>query len=188
MSGFRAYQETDVKLDPSTRFGVNATLQVGDVSDQVSVEASAVQVETESGALGGIITGQHIQDLMLNGRNFMGLALLLPGVNSTSSGGRIVGGGSLLGGGLSAETPISMNGMGRDYNYFTIDGIYNMNTGNEININVTSPLDTIGEVRILKDNYSAKQGVVGNGQIMVWTKSGTRQYHSSPHEFLRNSN
>lgn len=186
VTGFRTYQATDLKLDPSARQGLNVTLQVGDVSEQVSVEAAAVQVDTESGAVGGVITGEHIQDLMLNGRNFMGLALLLPGVSNTSSGGRIVGGGSLLGGGLTAETPISMNGLGREFNYFTIDGIYNMNTGNMININITSPLDTIAEVRVLKDNYSAKQGVTGNGQIMVETKSGTRQYHGSAYEFLRN--
>ncbi len=186
MKGFRTFQETDLKVDPSTRQGLTVSLQVGEVTEEVSVEAAAVRVDTESGAVGGVVTGQQIQDLMLNGRNFMGLALLLPGVNSTSSGGRIVGGGSLLGGGLTAETPLSMNGLGRDFNYFTIDGIYNMNTGNMININVTSPLDTIAEVRILKDNYSAKQGVTGSGQVMVETKAGAKQYHGSLYEFVRN--
>src|SRR4029450_8281750 len=69
---------------------------------------------------------------------------------------------------------------------YTIDGAYNMNTGNNININITSPLDTISEFRILKDNYSAKYGVAGSAQVMVESRSGTQNFHGAVYEFLRN--
>ena len=59
-----------------------------------------------------------------------------------------------------------------------------MNTGNMINLNVTNPLDTIQEFRVVKDSYSAKYGMAGSAQIMVETKSGTNKFHGAVYEFF----
>ncbi|PYV44280.1 MAG: hypothetical protein DMG06_07100 [Acidobacteria bacterium] len=178
--GFKAYTVRDVKLDPSARISINATLEPGETSTQITVTASAVQVETETGESSGVISGVQVQQLLLNGRNYTGLALLIPGVNS------IIGGGSLGGGGLTTSAPISINGMDPNLNNYTIDGIYNMNTGGQSAQNVVQPLDTISEFRVLKDNYSAKHGVAGSAQIQVETKSGTREFHGAIYDYLRN--
>lgn len=184
--GFTSYISSGVKLDPGARVAVNVKLQVGSVATQVTVNAAAIHVDTTSGASSGTISGNEVQELQLNGRDFRGLALLVPGVNSTAITGRPVGGGSLNGGGLTGETPISVNGLGREMNLYVTDGAYNMNTGNMINLNVVQPISSIQEFRILKDNYSAKYGIAGGAVVMVATKSGTRQLHGGAYDFLRN--
>jgi hypothetical protein len=185
--GFKAFVSEGVTLDPGERLTINATLAVGTAVSEVTVAASAVHVDTTSGESAGTISGSAVQDLQLNGRNFIGLALLVPGVNSANITGRQgVGAGSLNGGGLTGETPVSVNGEGREMNNYTTDGAYNMNTGAMINLDVTQPVDSIAEFRLLKDNFSAKYGVAGGAEIMVATKSGTQEFHGSLYEFLRN--
>jgi hypothetical protein len=184
--GFKTHVTKDAKLDPGDRLSINATLELGATPTEVTVTAAAIKVETATGGTGGVIHGTQVQELLLNGRNFLGLGLLIPGVNSGAITGRSVGGGSLNSGGLTGESPLSINGLGREYNLYTIDGAYNMNTGNNININVTPTLDTISEFRILKDSYSAKYGVAGSAQVLVESKSGTQDFHGGVYEYLRN--
>jgi hypothetical protein len=186
--GFKTSIEQGVKLDPGARVPVNVKLELGATVSEVSVVAGSVIVQTMSGESAGTISGTEVTDLQLNGRDFRGLALLVPGVNSTAITGSAVGGGAALnGGGLTGETPISVNGLGREMNNYTTDGAYNMNTGNMINLNVVQPIDSISEFRILKDNYSAKYGTAGGAAIMLATKSGTRAFHGSAYDFLRNN-
>ncbi|MBZ5563285.1 MAG: carboxypeptidase-like regulatory domain-containing protein [Acidobacteriia bacterium] len=185
--GFKTSTQQGVRLDPGARVSVNAKLQLGTTVSEVTVVAAAVHVDTTSGASAGTIRGTEVDDLQLNGRDFRGLALLVPGVNSTAITGSPVGGGALNGGGLTGETPISVNGLGREMNNYTTDGAYNMNTGNMINLNVVQPIDSIAEFSILKDNYNAKYGTAGGAAIMLATKSGTREFHGSAYDFLRNN-
>ena len=186
--GFKAFVSEGVKLDPGENLGQNATLELGSTTTTVTVAASAAKIETVSGESSGTITGSHVQQLMINGRNYLGLALLIPGVNSASISGRAgVGGGSLNAGGLTGESPISVNGLGRDQSaLYTIDGSYNMAVANSINMPIVPPLDTISEFRLLKDNYSAKYGGTGSAQVMVESKSGSQSFHGAVYEFLRN--
>ncbi len=147
----------------------------------MTVEATAVQVQTESGQSGGVINAQQVSNLMLNGRNFQQLGMLVPGVNNTA------GASAQNGGGLTGATTLVVNGQGVDTSTYTIDGTYNMNTGNMTNINVLPPIDIIAEFEVAKNAYSAKYGMAGGGQIMVDTKSGTNDYHGTLWEFLRNN-
>ena len=88
---------------------LNATLEVGTASSEVTVEVSAVHVETTSGESAGTIGGEQVTELQLNRRDFRGLALLVPGVNSTAITGSPVGGGTALnGGGPTGESSISV--------------------------------------------------------------------------------
>ena len=178
--GFKTLVSQGVKLDPGARVSVNATLQLGSAVTEVTVAAAAVKVETSTGESGGVIASDQISDLALNGRNFMTLGLLIPGVNSTS------GTQEMGGGGLTVGDSLSVNGNGREFTNFMIDGTYNMNTGCQCNIDITSPLDTIAEFRIVKDNYSAKYGLTGSANVMVETKSGGRTFHGSAYDYLRN--
>src|SRR2546427_8856556 len=79
--GFKAFVSEGVKLDPGESLGQNATLELGSTTTTVTVAASAAKIDTVSGESSGTITGSHVQQLMINGRNYLGLALLIPGVN-----------------------------------------------------------------------------------------------------------
>ena len=86
--GFKTSIHQGVKLDPGARVSVNVTLELGATVSEVSVVAAAVQVETTSGASAGTISGTEVSELQLNGRDFRGLALLIPGVNSSPCSSR----------------------------------------------------------------------------------------------------
>ena len=178
--GFQQNVTRDMHIAPGVRRADDVTLQVGSTSSQVTVMANAVQVNTQTSESGGTITDKQVSNLMLNGRNFQTLAIMVPGVSST------VGANSLSGGGINGSTTLIINGQGVEYTTYNIDGIYDVNTGNLSNVDVLPIVDGIAEFRVLKDNYSAKYGV-GAAQIMVETKSGTDTFHGSAWDYLRNN-
>ena len=178
--GFQTFVAENVAVDAGSRVQVNAALTVGTESTQISVQGEALGVETASSESGGVIGAKQIQDLSLNGRNFQMLAMLVPGVNNTN------GAQEMGGGGLTQGNTISVNGVGTEFTNFLQDGAFNMNTGCQCGVNITSPIDTISEFRIVKDNFSAKYPLSGSANIMVETKSGTNEFHGAAYEYLRN--
>jgi hypothetical protein len=179
--GFGKNTTSAIQLDPGQRRANNVTLTVGGTSTDVVVTANPLQVNTETSESGGTISSEQISNLMLNGRNFQTLAIAIPGVNSTSAAE------SLTTGGLDGSTTLVLNGTSVQYTTYTIDGIYNMNTGNLTNVNILPVVDGIEEFKVLKDNYSSKYGFAGSGQVVVETKGGTREYHGSAWDYLRNN-
>ena len=167
-------------LAPGQQRESDTTLTVGTTAQEVTVQADAVQVETESSANESTITAKEVTNLMLNGRNFQGLGQLAPGVTSTQSGSALPGGG--LGGG----TNLIVNGNSVEYTVYTIDGVEDENTGNLSNLNILPIVDAIQQFTVMSDNYSAKYGWSGSGQIVVQTKSGTSSYHGQVWDYLRN--
>ncbi|MHB1857550.1 MAG: carboxypeptidase-like regulatory domain-containing protein, partial [Acidobacteriaceae bacterium] len=178
--GFKQSVTRDMHVAPGVRRANDVTLQVGSASSQVTVTADAVQVNTQTSESGGTITEKQVSNLMLNGRNFQTLAIMVPGVSST------VGANSLTGGGINGSTTLIINGQGVEYTTYNIDGIYDVNTGNLSNVDILPIVDGIAEFRVLKDNYSAKYGIAA-AQIMVETKSGTDTFHGSAWDYLRNN-
>lgn len=178
--GFKAGVASGIQIDPGTRRINNVALAIGQVSTSVTVNSNAQQIDTETSESGGTITDKQIANLMLNGRNFQTLAIAVPGVASTAAAD------SLNGGGLEGGTTLIVNGNSVEYTTYTIDGTYNMNSGNLANVNILPIVDGISEFSVLKDNYSARYGFAGSGQIVVETKSGTRSFHGSAWDYLRN--
>jgi hypothetical protein len=179
--GFRESVTTGIQIDPGQRRASNVALQVGSENAEVKVTADAVQINTETSDNGGTISSKQIDNLMLNGRNFQTLAIAIPGVASTAAAN------ALGGGGLEGSTTLIVNGSSVEYTTYTIDGIYNMNSGNLANINILPVVDGISEFSVLKDSYSARYGFAGSGQVVVETKSGTNTYHGSAWDYLRNN-
>ena len=177
-AGFQTFTSQDIIIDPATHVQVNASLQVGTSTQQVTVSATAVQVNTQSGETSGVIAGNEVSSLQLNGRDWRDLAKTVPGANDLSLGH------ASLGGGLNGISNISVNGLDIGQNMYTTDGAYNENTGSMTNENVLQPVDSISEVRIVKDNYSARYGFQGGAQFMVATKSGTKEFHGSGYDYL----
>ncbi len=179
--GFKESITSSIQIDPGQRRSNNVRLEIGNATSEVNVTANAVQVNTESSESGGTISSEQIDNLMLNGRNFQTLAIAIPGVSSTNAAD------ALGGGGLEGSTTLIVNGNSVEYTTYTIDGVYNMNSGNLANINILPVVDGIAEFSVLKDSYSAKYGFAGSGQVVVETKSGSGTFHGSAWEYLRNN-
>ena len=180
LDGFKSFTIQHIHLDPGQRRDVSERLTVGGAQEAVTVEANALQVKTETSEDSSTIDSKEISTLLVNGRNFQSLATLNPGVNNTN------GNSQYSGGGLSSTTTLSIGGTGTDDTTYSIDGVYNMNTGNYINLNISPSMDVISEFTILKANYSARYGTASNSTVLVDTKSGTESYHGTVWDYFRN--
>jgi hypothetical protein len=169
------------KLAVGQGLAVNLVLKTPGLVESVMVSDEAgVSVQTDSAALGGVIGSRQITELPLNGRNIDQLALLEPGVFSTTN--RSIG-GTIHG------TQININGsMGRSSRYL-LDGT---NVADTFNNGLGSTADTflgvdaVREFRVLTNSYGPEYGQASGGVVTIVTKSGTNDFHGSAFEFLRN--
>ncbi len=180
--GFSKVVTAPQPLDINQSLRIDVQLKVGSLSEVVRVEAQAAQVETVSPTIGGTVTGAPIQDLPLNGRNTLDLALTQPGVvpiaddlgtYGTSNGGANgIGGISVAGGRGDAVT------------YLLDGGINNRVTSNQVVFNPNP--EAVEEFRLMENNYTAEYGRNGGGTISEVVKSGTNSLHGSLYDFIRN--
>jgi hypothetical protein len=178
--GFATFTETALELHPAVTASVNGVLKVGSVGTTVDVSAAAVQVETATVENSSSVDAAATSNLPLNGRNYQGLASLMPGVQNTSAGS------SLGTGGRATNNAISVNGLAQSRTFYALDGIWNENTGNMNQTSVVPNPDSLEEVRVLQNNYSARYSLMGASVVLLQTKSGTRDFHGTIWEFLRN--
>ncbi len=179
--GFKKYEATSITIAVDQKARVDANLEVGDITTAVSVEGTGVaQVETQSAALSGVVTGKEISQTPLNGRNFIQLVTLVPGVsNQTGQDEGTVG--------IAGSVAMSINGGRTEYNNWELDGGDNMDNGSNGTLNVYPNVDAIAEVKVLTSNYGAQYGRNSSGTIETITKSGTKDFHGDVFEFVRNN-
>jgi Carboxypeptidase regulatory-like domain/TonB dependent receptor-like, beta-barrel len=175
--GFTKVVTAALPLEINQSLRIDVHMKVGSVAEVVRVEAAAVQVETVNPTVGGTVTGATVQNLPLNGRNTLDLALTMPGV--TQAPPIPIGGSGIPTGGLSIAG-------GRDDSVtYLLDG--GNNTALTYGAPVVSPNpDTVAEFRILSNNYTAEFGRSAGGVVSVVTKSGTNDFHGSVFDYLRN--
>jgi hypothetical protein len=178
--GFKQSVTTDVHLDPGQRRGLNLSLALGNTTQQVTVMADAVAVQTESSDNRGTISNAEVQNLPLNGRNFQSMAQVISGVSSVN------GGSSYTGNGNSVINVVIVNGTSVEKTAYSLDGVYDTVPSALFQVDVMPVIDSIAEFSVLKGNYSAKYGMAGSGEIIVETKSGTTQYHGTGYDYIRN--
>ncbi len=153
-------------------------LEVGGIENTVEITADAaqLQIKTESGEQSTAINNQQIQNLAVNGRNYLDLLKLTPGVVVTTSFATSGPGG--LGN-------IDINGTRTGKNNLTIDGTTNVDTGSNGTQHIALSLDNIAEFKLLTSNFQAEYGRSGGGAIQIVTKSGTSQFHGTGYYFHR---
>jgi Carboxypeptidase regulatory-like domain len=177
--GFQKYTTQNIKLNVGGKTRVDVQLTVGAMSQEITVSGEAAQVETQSSDLTNTITGNQVNQLELNGRNFTQLVVLAPGVvNQTGSDEGKVG--------VYGNVAYSMNGGRTEYNNWELDGGDNMDNGSNSTLNVYPNLEAISEFKVLTSNYGAQYGRNGSGTVEVETKGGTSSFHGSAFEYLRN--
>jgi len=178
-AGFKGETQTGIVLHVNDSLVVNIKLKVGAVTESVSVEASPIAVETTNGELTGLVQGQQVRELPLNGRNFMELVTLMPGVapgDGFSSQDKGIKGGS----------DVSISGSPANGNLFLVDGGNNNDTGSNRTILVYPSVDSIEEFKIERNSYGAEFGLSAGGQVSIVTKSGSNDFHGSVYYFGRN--
>lgn len=184
--GFRNYRQDGVKIDANSAVRIDIAMEVGEITSVIQVKSDALQVETESTQMGVVIEDTKISSMPLNGRSYLNLLALQPGVSpytgdSTTSG---VGAGTLSGD--QSNGTQSVNGGRVGSNGFMVNGA-NAEEGVHNGAAMIPNLDSIAQFRIITNNFNAEYGNYSGGQINVVTKSGTNQYHGSLFDFLRNT-
>ena len=179
MPGFKSYRQEGVTVSVGERVRVDVTLQVGEVTETVTVTGGTVMVDTRSAEVSALVDDQRITDLPLSGRNVISLASLLPGISSVAAPQTQTG---------SREGPVMTVHGGRDnQNYFTLDGAYFTHPSRNTAMNPPPP-DAVREFRIKTNNFSAAEGRNSGAVVSVMTRSGTNEFHGSVWEFHRNDN
>ncbi len=184
--GFRKTVQSGIELETNQRAKVDFQLQVGQVTETVEVAARAPLLESQSSSLGTVIGQQLIGELPLNGRNFVALALLTPGVNGV---GFSVSGTIMSGARPDDRRPgteIFSNGNRENSNNFLYDGVDN-NERLTLSIVLRPGIDAIREFKVQTNLYSADLGRNSGAIVDVVSKSGANEMHGSVFEFLRNS-
>jgi hypothetical protein len=194
-TGFKTQKRTDLIVDTDAAVKLDATLAIGQRSEEVTVEGNGAGVEAQVDAvsthLGELVTASQMTALPLNGRSYTDLLPIQPGVapvstllpNSVIMAG--VTGGLSPSGDLNPGN-LSIDGQRESSNGFLVNGIdvqEHMNGGTSI----VSNLDSIDEFRVLTNNFDPEYGNYNGGMVTVITKSGSDTFHGSVFEFLRNT-
>jgi hypothetical protein len=177
--GFKTENQSGIELHIGSTVVVGVKLTVGAVVETLTVEASAIQVNTTDGTLGVITEGQTVRELPLNGLNFIGLTLLVPGASTQD-------GFNTSAKGLEGGTDISFSGGQRTGNLFTVDGSPINDTGSQRTIFIYPALDSIDEFKIATNSYGPEYGQSGGAQVNIVTKRGTNDLHGSLFYYGRN--
>jgi hypothetical protein len=180
--GFKKSENKDVVLSVATRVSLgDLVLQVGSITDTITVEANpgTIQVQADSGERSDILTNRDLRDIQLNGQNVVDMMKFIPGVNVSA----------LVANAASTVTNITgsfqVNGTRSLEHEYTLDGITNLNLGNNTGALVSVNPDALEEVKVLTSNYQAEYGRSGGGVIALTTRGGSNEYHGGASYFRR---
>jgi len=177
--GFKTYLNSEIVLEVNQRARVDVPLEVGSISESVSVTGEAPILQTDTTQVGTVVGTRTIEDTALISRNPVALTLLVAGVTtpdpaSFNSGLRSTGGGRPY-----------VNGNREESNNFLLDGVDNNFTSDNLVSYQPNP-DAIEEFKLITNNASAEFGNFQGGIINVVIKSGTNQFHGDIFEYFRN--
>lgn len=178
-NGFSTFRRSGIVVNAAQVLREDAVLKVGTNAQTVTVQAAALQVQSESNEISTLISGQQVRDIATNGRNITSLTTLGTGVSWNGPAFN----------GVTAQnsvSTISFNGLRPDHNNFLVDGgeVYDRGSGGKLDV-LPSP-DAIGQFQVLASNYPPDYGIAAGGTVLVELKSGTRGFHGGVWEFDRN--
>lgn len=183
---FKKHIDTRVKLNVNERHAVDITLEVGNVTETVTVTSGQLQVDTQTATASNVINGTQIVELSLNNRNWAQLITLSPGV-SANVADQIYVGTTNPTSGQSNQMNFSVNGVRQSSNTYTVDGADTTDRGANLTVQTYPSVDAIREFVLLRGLYPAESGRSSGGQVNVITKSGSSKFHGDVYEFWRNN-
>ena len=175
--GFKVASSNNVQVQVQQSVRLDFSLQVGAVTDTVEVQATGELLQAENATIGTVVENKAVNELPLNGRNYLGLVALSSNVNTLSPGSRL--------GGERAGESIAVGGQRIMFDYYTLDGVNNTDPDFVTYVGLPS-VDGIQEFKVQTGVYSAEFGHEAS-QVNVVSKSGTNTNHGSMYDFIRNN-
>jgi hypothetical protein len=183
--GFRQVNRDGVRLEVNQTLRLDFSLEIGEVTQTIEVTGAPPMIESDTSSIGQVIEAKAIQDLPLNGRNFVQLAILGPGVVGVGFGAR----GTIMSGtrpdDLRPGSELFSNGNREGSNNFLMDGVDN-NERLTLAIVLRPSVEAVREFKIQTNMFAADQGRNAGTTVNVITKSGSNEWHGSAYNFLRN--
>lgn len=175
MSGFKKFAQSGIVLETGTTSTIDIKLQLGQITETISVEASAPLLESESSSVGQLIENKFILNMPIQTRRSASLVRLMGNISFRSEDGG------------EAVPKFSMAG-GRSQNQmWALDGGVTQNMAIGVaQLSLNPPNEALQEFKAISNNYSAELGRTGGGYITMTTRSGTNEFHGSAYEWLRN--
>jgi hypothetical protein len=176
--GFKKYEQQDVQVTANDRVTLPVIkLDIGDITQTVSVTAEATRIQTQSAERMGLIDSTQTENIPLKGRDYLGLVKLLPGVVDTQNRNAP---------GWNNFSSISINGNRTGTVNLTLDGVSSLDTGSMTGPYLAPSIDAVAEVKVLLTNYQAEFGRSSGGTINTIIKGGTQEFRGGAYYFLRN--
>ena len=176
--GFKKLSRPGIPLDANDKLAIgDLALEVGAVTESIEVSAETALLQTQSVERSATITGTQVENIEVNGRNPLDLSKLVPGVVSSAN---------FSVGGINGLNGLNVNGQRASQNQLTINGIGDVDTGNNGQQNVVISMDAVAEFKILTGTYQAEYGRSIGAQISLVTKSGSEQFHGEGYWYHRN--
>src|SRR5215475_12746912 len=186
MNGFGPAAKTGIVLLVNQTATYDFTLKAGSVTEVVEVQDNPVTLETSTSELGVAVVKEQVNDLPLNGRNFTQLLNLTTGVSQVNVSQNSATSGGVWSNPVGTFSYPSVNGQTNRSNLFLLDGVNNQGSFGSTYA-IPPIVDEIEEFKVQSHNDDASFGGVLGGVVNVVTKSGTREYHGTAWEFLRNT-
>src|SRR5262245_22190250 len=179
-NGFKTFVQSGITLEVDQRAALEITLQVGAVTEVVTVTSEVPLVRTQDSAFGGVVENRRIMDMPLNGRFFLDLANLLPGTVSSTNPRTFLAGGTAAG-----AFAFNTAGSREDQINYLVEGI-NLNDMVQNQITFQPNIEFIQEFKIQASSFSAELGRSSGAVVNAVMRSGTNGLHGDVYEFLRN--
>jgi hypothetical protein len=181
-TGFKAFKLAEMPLSSAQKARVDARLEVGNITEVVEVSGTAPLLQTDSSTVGSLVTQKSVEDLPLNGRNFINLVTLQSGVNEGTPGNITTGARPDE---RRQTSSYSANGQRENLNNQLLDGMDNNERYYGL-IGIRPSIDGISEVRVETNAFTAEASRSAGAIVNVITKSGTNNFHGTLFEFIRN--
>jgi hypothetical protein len=178
LQGFKTLERTNLVVNANDKLSAGILqMEVGAMSEEVSVTARVTEVQSNTGERSFTLESESLKNIANNGRMLFNFATLVPGALSQNTGGTELG----------QVSSFTVNGQRPNSNNITIDGVSNIDTGDNGGNMATTNIDSVAEFKILTNAYQAEYGRAVGGQLQVVTKSGTQEYHGSGYWYGRRS-
>jgi hypothetical protein len=175
LAGFKTLERTNVVVNANDRLSTGIlTLDVGQMSEEVTVTSRVSELQTTSGERSFALESEALKNIANNGRMLFNFVTLVPGAVQQGTSGSEIG----------AADGFTVNGQRPNSNNVTIDGVANIDTGNNM---ATTNIDSVAEFKVLTNAYQAEYGRAVGGQVQVVTKSGSQDFHGSGYWYGRRS-